>query len=69
MEQSQPQIQVDPNLAEEQQQAQALQTQQLQVQAQGDTAALMSQYGTRLALGASNVTGAAAPAAAPMAVR
>jgi hypothetical protein len=50
MEQQQPQIQVDPNLAAEEQQAQQLQTQQLQIQTQGDTAALMAQYGTRLAV-------------------
>ena len=40
----------DPNLATEQQQAQQTQITTLQTQAEGDTAALMARYGTRLAL-------------------
>jgi hypothetical protein len=59
---AQPTLEVDPNLALEQQQAQQQQVTALQTQAQGDTAALMAQYGTRLALGG-------APASAPMAVK
>jgi hypothetical protein len=59
MQQAQPQIAVDPNLAAEQQQAQNTLVAGLQTQAQGDTASLMARYGTRLALG----PGGAAPAA------
>lgn len=62
MQQQQPQLAVDPNLAQEQQQAQADQVAALQTQAQGDTATLMARYGTRLAL-----AGTGAPAAAPAA--
>ena len=53
-----PQIPVDPNLAAEQARAQKTLIDSLQTQAQGDTAALMSRYGTRLALG----NGMSAPA-------
>lgn len=42
--------QTDPNLVAEQQQAQQQQVSALQTQAQGDTAALMARYGTKLAL-------------------
>lgn len=53
--QPQPQLAVDPNLAIEQQQAQQANVDQLQIQSQGDTAAIMARYGTRLALaGTSN---------------
>jgi hypothetical protein len=71
MQSSQPQIAVDPNLAAEQQQAQQDQIVQLQTQAQNDTATLMARYGTHLALSGAGIStpGAAAPAAAPMAVR
>jgi hypothetical protein len=41
---------VDPNLANEQQQAQQQQISTLQTQALGDTNALMARYGTKLAL-------------------
>ena len=51
MQQAQPQLAVDPNLAAEQQQAAQLNADQLQIQSQGDTAALMARYGTRVALG------------------
>lgn len=61
---SAPQLAVDPNLVAEQQQAQKDQVAQLQTEAQGDTAALMSRYGTRLALAGST---AVAPLAAPQA--
>lgn len=59
MEQQQPQIATDPNLAAEQAQAKQDQIKALQVQSQGDTASLMARYGTLVAL--SN-TGVAAPA-------
>lgn len=60
-----PQIPVDPNLDAEQQQAQNSLVSNLQVQAQGDTAAMMSRYGARLALGSTGTapTTPAAPAA------
>ena len=45
-----PQIAPDPNLAAEQAQAQQTLINSLQTQAQGDTAALMARYGTKLAL-------------------
>ena len=60
MQQSQPQLATDPNLATEQQQAQATQITALQQEAQGDTAALMARYGTQLALSG---TGLPAPMA------
>jgi hypothetical protein len=41
----------------------------LQTQAQGDTAALMSRYGTRLALAGSGMASTAAPAPAAPAVK
>lgn len=47
----QPTIAVDPNLAAEQAQADQINAQQLQLQSQGDTAAIMARYGTRMALG------------------
>lgn len=45
-----PAIPVDPNLAQEQADAEALLTQQARVQDKGDMADLMALYGTRLAL-------------------
>jgi hypothetical protein len=51
MQQAQPQLAVDPNLAAEQQQADQLNAQQLQIQSEGDTAAIMARYGARVALG------------------
>jgi hypothetical protein len=42
---------VDPNLQAQQAAAQASLVQNLQVQAAGDTADIMSRFGTRLALG------------------
>jgi hypothetical protein len=62
-----PTLAVDPNLAAEQTAAQQQQISALQTQAQGDTAALMAQYGTRLALAPTGVGPSAA--AAPMAAR
>jgi hypothetical protein len=50
MQQSQPQLATDPNLATEQQQASNTQIVALQQEASGDTAALMARYGTALAL-------------------
>jgi hypothetical protein len=63
----QPTLAIDPNLAAEQQAAQQQQISALQTQAQGDTAALMAQYGTRLALAPTGAGPSAA--AAPMAAR
>lgn len=64
MQQEQPKLAVDPNLATEQQQAHAALVSNLQTQAQADTANLMARYGTRLAL--SNVgVSPIAPAASP----
>jgi hypothetical protein len=60
--QSVPAPQVDPNLAAQQQQAQRSQIDALQTQAAGDTASLMTRYGTKLAL-----SGAGIPAVAPQA--
>lgn len=54
---------VDPNLAVEQAQANNDQIKALQTQSQGDTAALMARYGTRLALAGTGIAPAAAPAA------
>ena len=48
-----PQIPVDPNLALEQQQADAANIRALSTQAGGDTASLMARYGSRLALAGS----------------
>lgn len=45
-----PPLPVDPNLVQEQQQAQNDLVQSMQTQAQSDTAALMARYGTRLAV-------------------
>lgn len=50
MGQDPPQLPVDPNLANEQQQAQNDLIKSLQAQTQGDTASLMAKYGTRLAM-------------------
>jgi hypothetical protein len=59
-----PQIQVDPNLANEQQQAQNSLISSLQTQTQGDMASLMARYGTNLAMsGNSNVSPMSAPQA------
>ena len=69
MQQQQPQIAVDPNLAQEQAAAQQQQAAALQTQAQGDTAALMAQYGTRLALSGTGISTPSAPGLAPAAVR
>ena len=61
--QPKPEIAPDPNLAAEQAQAQKSLIDNLQQQAQGDTAALMARYGTRLVLGmgASGTTPPGAP--------
>lgn len=64
MQQAQPQLAVDPNLEAEQQQADQLNAQQLQIQSQGDTAALMARYGTRVALGGAIPSNYTAPMAA-----
>jgi hypothetical protein len=56
----------DPNLAAEQARAQRDNIEALQVQMQGDTAALMARYGTRLALAASTGTAPASAAPAPI---
>jgi hypothetical protein len=69
MNSSQPQIAVDPNLAAEQQQAEQDRIASLQTQANSDTAALMAQYGTRLALSGTGVTAPTVPSAPPSAVR
>lgn len=64
MNQSAPQLPVDPNLAGEQQAAQNANISALQTQAQGDTASLMARYGTRLAMAQmAGGTGVAASAA------
>ncbi len=61
-----PQIAVDPNLKAQQDAAQATLIQNLQVQAAGDTASIMTRFGTRLALGGMGAgTSPATPAAAP----
>ena len=65
-EQKKPEIVTDPNLALEQQQAQDTLVKNLQTQAQGDTASLMSRYGTRLALGNAGMS-PLSPDAAPSA--
>jgi hypothetical protein len=64
--QPKPQIPVDPNLAAEQERAQKILIDSMQDQAQGDTAALMARYGTRLALANSGMTPLPAPAVAPI---
>lgn len=59
-----PPIQVDPNLAAEQQQAQNSLIANLQTQTQGDMASLMARYGTNLAMsGVSNGSPLMTPAA------
>lgn len=58
-----PQIPVDPNLANEQQQAQQELIKQLQSQAQSDTADLMARYGSQLAISGGNVATAPMKAA------
>lgn len=58
-----PSIPVDPNLANEQTQAQNELIGSLQTQTQGDMASLMARYGTQLALAGTTV-GPMAPAAA-----
>lgn len=50
MQDSPPQIPVDPNLAAEQQEAQNDLVSSLSNQTQGDMASLMARYGTQLAL-------------------
>jgi hypothetical protein len=65
MQQQQPQLAVDPNLAAEQAQADQLNAQQLQLQSQGDTASIMARYGTRVALGGAVPSNYSAPLAAP----
>jgi hypothetical protein len=63
MQQAQPQLAVDPNLAAEQQQVDQLNAEQLQIQSQGDTASIMARFGARVALGgavASNYSAALA---------
>lgn len=47
-------VQVDPNLANEQQQAQNSLVKNLQTQTQGDMASLMARYGTQLAMAGSS---------------
>ena len=54
MQESSPQIPVDPNLANEQQAAQNDLVSSLQTQTQGDMASLMARYGTQLALSGVN---------------
>jgi hypothetical protein len=66
MEQKQPQLATDPNLATEQAQAQDTLVKNLQVQAEGDTASLMARFGTRMALANAGMT-PGTPAAAPFA--
>lgn len=53
-----PELPVDPNLVNEQNHAAADQIRALQVQAQGDTASIMSRYGARLALAGTTPPGA-----------
>jgi hypothetical protein len=57
---------VDPNLAAQQQQAQRSQIDALQTQAAGDTASLMTRYGTKLALAGSGISMAAPQAGAAL---
>jgi hypothetical protein len=61
---STPQIPVDPNLANEQAQAQSELVSGLQTQTQDDMASLMARYGTQLALAGTTI----APMASPTAV-
>lgn len=49
-----PPIPVDPNLAQEQEQAQNSLVANLQKQTQGDMASLMARYGTQLAMAGSS---------------
>ena len=58
-----PQLPADPNLAQEQQQAQQDLVGGLQAQTQADMASLMQRYGTHLALAGVTATGANNPAA------
>jgi hypothetical protein len=59
-----PQLPTDPNLAQEQQAAQADLVSGLQNTTQGDMASLMARYGTQLALsGTKGMTPAASPLA------
>jgi hypothetical protein len=59
-----PALPTDPNLQQEQQQAQADLVGSLQAQTQGDMASLMARYGTHLALAGVTATGAGNPVAA-----
>ena len=51
-----PQIQTDPNLAQEQSEAQNDLVTSLQNKTQGDMSSLMARYGTQLALGGTNIS-------------
>lgn len=70
MNESTPQVTTDPNLANEQAQAQSDLIGSLQTQTQGDMASLMARYGTQLAmsgtttspLATSQTTGGLSPA-------
>ena len=53
---STPQIPTDPNLLQEQQQAQSDLVDSLQSKTQGDMASLMARYGTQLALSGVNMS-------------
>ena len=55
MKESSPTIPIDPNLQQEQQQAQSDLVSGLQTQTQGDMSSLMARYGTQLAM--AGVTG------------
>ena len=63
MNQSTPQIPVDPNLATEQTQAQSDLVNSLQTKTQGDMASLMARYGTQLAMAGTNMSPMAPPIA------
>lgn len=68
MQASTPTLSVDPNLANEQAQAQNDLVSSLQTQTQGDMASLMARYGSQLAMSGANyspLTGA--PTAPPVA--
>lgn len=51
-----PQIQTDPNLAQEQSEAQNDLVTSLQNKTQGDMSSLMARYGTQLALAGTNIS-------------
>lgn len=66
MNDSPPPIPVDPNLANEQAQAQTSLISSLQTQTQGDMASLMARYGTQLAMSGA---GGGSPLATPSSAR